>query len=95
MNAARAFKGIAAACVLAAVLAAAAPAASTAKSCSAQYGTCFSMCAKYGFGRRRIDHPHPQSAAACRDHCIGWKAACLKSGCWNGDLVAFCGLARR
>lgn len=71
------------------------PVASAASSCTEQYGTCFSMCRNYGFGRHRADHPHPQSTATCRDHCIGWKTACIQSGCWNGDLVEVCGLQKR
>ena len=63
-------------------------------SCSGQYGTCFSMCKQYGFGRNRADHPHPQSAETCYNHCIGWKTGCLQTGCWNGDLVKGCGLSK-
>lgn len=76
------------------ILAFGANAAQAATSCSGQYGTCFSMCQKYGYGRHRVDHPHPQSAAACHDHCIGWKSTCLQTGCWNGDLIKLCGLAK-
>ena len=69
--------------------------ARAAGSCSEQYGTCFSMCKQYGFGRNRADHPHPQSAETCRNHCMGWKTGCLQTGCWNGDLVQVCGLSKR
>jgi hypothetical protein len=63
-------------------------------SCGGQYGTCFSLCEKYGFGRNRADHPHPQSAETCRTHCLGWKMECLQTGCWKGDLVQVCGLSK-
>ncbi len=69
--------------------------ARAADTCSEQYGTCFSMCKQYGFGRNRADHPHPQSAETCRDHCVGWKSGCLQTGCWDGDLVHVCGLGKR
>ena len=71
------------------------PLAAAATSCTGQYGTCFKMCRQFGFGRHRVAHPHPQSAAACREHCIGWKSACMQTGCWNADLVQVCGLQRR
>jgi hypothetical protein len=70
-------------------------ASEAATTCTGQYGTCFSMCRQYGFGRHRADHPHPQSAATCRNHCIDWKTACLWTGCWNADLVQVCGLLKR
>ena len=69
--------------------------ARAADSCSGQYETCFSMCEKYGFGRNRADHPRPQSSETCHNHCIGWKTECLRTGCWNGDLVKVCELKKR
>ncbi len=81
-----------AACVTAGLMCAGAAVA--AQSCSAQYGVCFDLCVKYGFGRGRTDHPHPQAPATCRNHCTGWRTACLTSGCWAGDLVQLGGLDR-
>jgi hypothetical protein len=88
-------RGIIVALLAAALLASHVSASAAATSCSGQYGTCFSMCEKYGYGRHRTDHPHPQTAAACHDHCIGWKTACLRTGCWRGDLIQICGLAKK
>ena len=69
--------------------------ARAATTCSGQYDVCFNACLTFGFGKGRQSNPHPQPPDVCRRHCIGWKTACMTSGCWNGDLVKICGLGRR
>jgi hypothetical protein len=83
------------ACITGVLLVGLVSSAHSAGTCTGQYDTCFNMCRQYGFGRHRADHPHPQSANTCRDHCIGWKTGCMQTGCWSGDLVQVCGLQKR
>ena len=69
--------------------------ARAATTCSGQYDVCFNACLTFGFGKGRQSNPHPQPPDVCRRHCIGWKTACMTTGCRNGDLVKICGLGKR
>ena len=83
------------ACMMSVALLVGGAKAAAAHDCSGQNGVCIAACLQYGIGRRRQQDPHPMPLEFCHRHCAAWYAGCLKSGCWNADLVRVCGLDKK